>query len=193
MTKLLLLTVLFFMIFGNTNSNAEANVESDNFDVLTLSVKGQKAYKNLKQAGQFEDTHIGIAGSLSEYIKDFGVLLDEKNADAAFKSISKDGTSAGQLYGLSGIYFTDYIFFRNAVDRHKKNDSIVMKISGCIVSDEKISNIVESNGKNVAIIKPSQTLEDFWKSNKNSYEIDIANGGYPATFKHFAQENRKGK
>ncbi len=43
----------------------------------------------------------------------------------------------------------------------RKNEKRVIAISGRIVSDQKVSPVVESNGKNVAIIKPSQTLEDF--------------------------------
>lgn len=74
----------------------------------------------------------------------------------------------------------------------RKNEKRVIAISGCIVSDQKVSPIVESNGKNVAIIKPSQTLEDFWRSNNKDYQIDIANGGYPATSKHFAEKHKRG-
>ncbi len=189
MIKIGFLALLMLMVFGNTNSTIENEKVIDNFDVSLLSETGQIAYENLRKAAQFEDTHIGIAGSISEHIKEFGIILKEKNADEAFKSILKSGTKAGQLYGLSGIYFTDYKFFKTAVDKYKNNDSIVMTISGCLVADEKISDVVESNAKNVAIIEPTESIEDFWNSNKGSYQLDISNGGYPATFKHFAEKN----
>jgi hypothetical protein len=188
MIKLIFLTLLSLLIFGNTSSKTKEETVTEKFNVSVLSVSGQEAFKNLNKAMQFEDTHVGIAGSLSEHVVEFGFLIKEKNAASAFKAILKNGTEAGKLYALSGIYFTDYKFFKKAVDKYKKNNNIVMKISGCIVSDEKISNIVESKAKNVAIIKPTQTLEDFLKSNSQSYSIDIANGGYSATFKHFAEK-----
>jgi hypothetical protein len=189
MTNILLLTLSFFMIFGTSSITAEQ--KTDSFKLSSLSKEGQTAYKKLHAAMQFEDAQIGFAGSLSEYVVEFGALLEEKNADAAFKSILRNGTPAGQLYGLSGIYFTDYEFFKVAVNKFNKNEKIVMRISGCILFDEKMSAIVESNAGNVAIIKPTQTLEDFWKSNKRGFQLDIAHGGYPATFKHFADKSKQ--
>jgi len=182
-------TFLLLMAFGKTNSGVESEKVVDNFDPSVLSENRQEAFNNLRKAAQFKDTHIGIAGTISEHVKEFGILITEKDADDAFKSILKSGTKAGQLFGLSGIYFTDYEFFREAATKYKKNVSLVMTISGCLVTDEKISDIIEKNAKNVAIIEPTQTIEDFWKSNKGSYQLDIVNGGYPAKFKHFAEKS----
>jgi len=187
MTKIIFLLLSFVFMFGNADADAQNN-NPDDFDTSVLSKEGQKAYSILKNASRFEETHVGIAGSLSEFIKEFGVLLEEKKADDAFKYLVKSGTNAGQLYGLSGLYFTDYQYFKKQVEQYKKNDKIVMTMKGCIVMDEQISTIVESKAENIAIIDPNETIEDFWKNNKKSYEIDIAHGGYPATFKYFANK-----
>jgi hypothetical protein len=111
-------------------------------------------------------------------------------ADEAFKSLVENATIAGKLYGLSGLYFTDYESFKKHVEQFKKNDETVQTMSGCIGFSEKISKIVESNQPDVAIIKKSETIEEFWKKNKGSYEFDIAHGGYPATFKSFANQEK---
>lgn len=194
MTHILLLTLSIFLVLGNFGDSAGANTTPNQntakFDVKNLSERGQIAYKKLVAATQFEDTHIGYAGSLSQYVVEFGLLLKEKKSDAAFKSLLKNGTTAGKLYGLSGIYFTDYEIFQIEAAKMSKSKKTVMKMSGCIVYDEKVSEIVKSSRKNVAIINPGTTIEDFWKSNRKSYHIDILNGGYPATFVHAAKKSK---
>ncbi len=194
MTNLLLLTLSFIMLFGNftseKNSALNMTTEPTNFDVSMLSPAGQEAYKSIKEAAAFEGTHVGIAGTLSQNIEAFGALLKEIQADAAFKAILNNGSNAGQLYALSGLYFTDHKYFLAAVEKYKNNENLVMEISGCLATDKKMSEIVESNSKNVAIIKPTEMIEAFWKSNANSYILDISHGGYPATFKHFAEKTK---
>lgn len=192
MTNLLILALSFTMLFGNfvSNNNSASTMETEtiNFDISTLTPSGQEAFKALHEARVFENTHVGIAGLLSQYVVAFGVLLKEKDADAAFKAILKNGTNAGQLYALGGLYFTDHEYFNTAVTRYRNNENVVMEISGCIVFDKTMSEIVESNSKNVAIIKPTEKIEDFWKSNTGNYKLDISHGGYPATFKYFAEK-----
>ena len=187
MIKIFILALSFFFIFGNTNSDSKTRETTDKFEVSTLTAQGQKAYNALLNARQFEDSHVGFAGSLSTKIVDFNTLLDDKNADAAFKSIAKNGTDAGQLYGLSGIYFTDHAHFKDETKRFADSDKMVGKLSGCIMGPVRLAQIVFSKSKNVAIIKPSETIEQFWKNNKKTYVLDIANGGYPALFKHYGK------
>jgi len=187
MIKILVLALSFFTIFGNVNSKLEPTETNHIFDVSSLSAEGQKAYKALLNARQFEDSHVGIAGSLSTKIADFNTLLDEKNADGAFKSIIKKGTISGQLYGLSGIYFTDHEHFKIEVERYGASRKMVDKLSGCIIGPESVSQIVFSKSENVAIIESGTTIEQFWKNNKKTYVLDIANGGYPALFKHYGK------
>lgn len=187
MTKILLLTLSIIFLFGNMNTETEI----DNFDISKLSSEGQTAYKTIIRATHFEDAIIGRGGSLSIYAKNFDILLDEKNADVAFKSILKNGTLPAQLYALSGIYFTDYEHFKREVKKYKNNNEIIETVSGCLIEKEKVSKIVLSNKENVAIIKPTQTLEDWLKDRETSYVIDIANGGYPATFRYFAKKMKK--
>ena len=187
MIKIFILALSFLTIFGNTNSDSKTPETTETFEVSTLSAPGQKAYDALLNARQFEDSHVGFAGSLSTKIHDFNTLLEEKNADAAFKAIVKKGTPAGQLYGLSGIYFTDHAHFKNRVERFGISDKMVDKLSGCIVGPVRLAQIVFSKSKNAAIIKPGETIEQFWKTNKKTYVLDIANGGYPALFRHYGK------
>ncbi|NNE99952.1 MAG: hypothetical protein HKN25_13105 [Pyrinomonadaceae bacterium] len=188
MIKLLILTLSFIFLFGNIDDDP-LPVESEAiFDVSTLSVEGQDAYGALLNARQFEDSHVGFAGTLSTKIADFNTLLKEKNADAAFKSILKKGTIAGQLYGLSGIFFTDHSHFKTEALRYAESGMKVEKLSGCLAGSVRVSEIVFSKRENVAIISSGETIEKFWKNNKKTYVLDIAHGGYPALFKHYGKK-----
>ena len=183
MLKITFLTLSIFFIFGISQTNARVN----SFDMSQLSEKGQKAYKNLIKAERFESGHVGRGGGLSAYIKDFGIILKEKNADSAFNSIIENGTLSAKLYGLSGIYFTNHEHFKSEVEDFAKNEQMVQTINGCIVGETKVSEIVLSKKENVAIIKPTQTFEDFAKDNNTNYVLDISNGGYPAIIKSFVE------
>ena len=189
MYKLLVMSLTLFFVWGNVNANSKTAETEETFVVSSLTTKGQEAYDGLRKANMFEESHVGYAGTLSTHILRFNTLLKEKNADSAFKSIIKKGTKTGQLYGLSGIYFTDHEYFKKEIERLGSSDALVMKIGGCIVDEVKMEEIIFSKSENVAIIKPGTTIQQFWENNKKSYVLDIANGGYPALFKSYGKSN----
>jgi len=191
MKRTFLLLTLLGLILGNAWQVNNVQAETKTFDVEKLSEKGRIAYESLLKAVEFQEGYIGYAAEPSVYIENFNILLREPAADEAFKSLLREATKAGQLYALCGIYFTDYEFFQKQVEKYKKIDDLVLTRSGCIGFSEKVSKIVESDKKNVAIINPKQTIEDWWKANKGSYELDIAHGGYPASFKRFANLKKR--
>ena len=186
MLRLLLLSLSLSFLFGNVNTN----IKNDDFDPSSLSKEGQSAYQELLAAERFEDALIGRGAALSLYARDFAILLDEQNADAAFKSILKNGTLSGRLYGLSGLYFTDHVRFRTEVERYKTLDEKIQTISGCIVDEKTVAEIVVSNSENAVIIEPHETLEEYWEKNPDRYDLDIAGGGFPASFRHFAEKKK---
>ncbi|MEZ5427408.1 MAG: hypothetical protein R2747_14145 [Pyrinomonadaceae bacterium] len=116
----------------------------DDFDASRLSADGQKAYRVLLEAERHESRHVGIAGTLSHYVKNFDILLKEKEADAAFKSILKSGTIAGQLYALSGIYKTDRNFFNKALENYKNSDRTVTTVRGCLVGEDNVARVAQT-------------------------------------------------
>lgn len=156
------------------------------FDIEKLSPQGKKAHQTLLKAEIFEEGLIGFAAQLSRNVENFNILFAEKEADAAFKSLQQNADLAGQLYALSGIFYTDNKHFQEVIKDYEKNDSEISTMSGCIISTEKVSKIIKSNSPNVAIISPDETMKDWWEKNKGvSYEIDIMNGGFPATFRNY--------
>lgn len=174
---------------SSTESKIKENMEL--FNAKKLSPEGQKAYENLLKAARFKQGAVGYAGTMSPYVESFNVILKEKAADEAFKALLNEATTAGKLYALCGLYFTDYETFQKETGKYAKSEESVEAMSGCMIFSEKIANLVESKSEKVAIIKPSQTIEDFWKTNPGSYELDIAHGGFPATFKRFANTKKR--
>ena len=163
------------------------------FDVAKLSAPGGRAaYERLLKADRFEEGHVGFAGRLSEYIVAFNTLLQEKAADEAFKSLLAEAQIAGRLYALCGVYFTDREFFLQEIETYKTSGEEVQTMSGCLIHSERVSKIVESGEPFVAIINYGETIEE-WRArtNKQSYMLDIAHGGFPATFRSFAEKEKR--
>lgn len=198
MTNILLFAVLLFStfsIFPTPKIEGQPSMKSakktEKFQVEKLSEQGQIAYKNLLTAEQFQDAYVGYAGSYSVLVKSLNELGKEKYADEAFKSLLNEAKIAGQLYALNGLFYTDHEFFKKAVEKYRKDETLVNRMSGCEIFSEKVSNIVESKSAVVAKVSPNETMEDFWKRNKVSYEVDILNGGFPATFRAADARNSK--
>ena len=154
--------------------------------LFDLSEKGRAAYNDLLKAEVFETGRVGFAGTLSSQVINLNTLLAEKDAAAALGSLLAGATDAGRLYALSGLYYVDRASFDAGAARLKDSEATVRVLNGCLMSDEKVGKIVESTAANVAIIKPGQTMREFWESNAGGFELDIAHGGYPATFRELA-------
>ena len=153
---------------------------------LTASAEGRAAAYALVKAERFETGSVGYAGTPSSYISNFNTIAREKEAAAIFKYIFDKGSTAGKLYALNGLYLTDREAFDRSAVILKKSDAIVQVLNGCLMWDESVAKIVESDAANVAIIEPGKTMKDFWETNAGAHQIDIAHGGYPATFREMA-------
>lgn len=158
-----------------------------------LSEKGHAAYDDLLKAEVFETGRVGFAGTLSSHVISLNTLLAEKDAAAALNSLAAGATEAGKLYALSGLYYADRTAFDKGVELFRSSEATVQVLTGCLMSEEKVGKIVESDAVNVAIIKPGQTMREFWETNAGDFELDIAHGGYPATFRGEAETGNSSK
>lgn len=168
--------------FGQTNA--------EKFDVARLSPDGQKAYQKLLGAERFEEGLVGFAAQLSDYVTSFNKLLDEKAADSAFKSLLANASTAGKLYALSGLYYTDHKLFKTEIEKFRRSEDALPTMSGCLIFTKKVSEIVESKQQNVAIIAPDETFENWTKTPRGAVEFDILNGGFPAVFRYYGKTKR---
>lgn len=170
----LVLSLIFFSI--------QLNAQEKNFDDSVLSGNGKQAYQTLLKIKLFAIGGIGYSGETSEGEKMFDVLLEEKEANSVFKSLVKDGTSEGGLYGLFGLKMIDCGCFQSEFETYKKgkildDKELFSMMSGCefIEAENKsdkefVINYIVSNGfeqmiKNKKIIREQR---ERLKYNQNS-------------------------
>jgi len=108
----------------------------------SLSSDGRRAYDALLDARTFDTARVGIAGTLSGHAFAFRLLLAEKDARGAFLSLLRDGTLAGRLYGLAGVYFAAPDVFDEAVRWLETSRASVPTVSGCILGERPVASIV---------------------------------------------------
>jgi hypothetical protein len=205
MSKFLLLTAIFIIssaagAYGQVSGGLISGTPPDKrrcieepVTLFDLSEKGHAAYNDLLKAEVFETGRVGFAGTLSSHVINLNTLLAEKDAAAALGHLAAGATEAGRLYALSGLYYVDRSAFNTGVARLKDSEATVRVLNGCLMSDEKVGKIVESDAANVAIIKPGQTMREFGEANAGGFELDIAHGGYPATFREAADTKLQGR
>ena len=159
MTKKYLPSLVLFFALSLCTAQAGQN---SSFDVTHLSPKGRAAYQKLFSAGVFSVGGVGYAGTTSEEELALYDLLEEKDAVDPLKSLVRDASFEGGLYGLLGLSITNVAEFNRAVDIYKsrevrperksKEPFSGMKVSrnevvtqfGCIVSTEDRAKLVES-------------------------------------------------
>src|SRR5215208_2383169 len=67
----------------------------------------RRAYSLLRSTEMFSSPYVGFGGVPSCEVLAFQSILNSPVADGVFKRLIEQATLAGQLYGLSGLYFTD--------------------------------------------------------------------------------------
>jgi len=120
-----------------------------------LSKEGDDAVEVLRTARAFSDAAVGFAGITPETVASFRMLLEEPNADGAFKSLLGTSTKPGKLYALAGLYFTDREYMEDAAAEFLEDGSRVETNFGCIIDSQRVSDLT----------------------------VDIVNGSYPASFR----------
>jgi len=98
-----------------------AMAQNKTFDQTVLSESGKQAYQTLLKIKLFAIGGIGYGGETSEGEKVFDILLEEKEAISAFKSLVRSGTIEGGMYGLFGLKMTDCNCFQQEFTDFKKS------------------------------------------------------------------------
>jgi hypothetical protein len=194
---ILFYATIFSLLFLFCTNNARSQSVT-----IKLSAEGQKAYENLLVATQFEDIVLGSAAVPSKLVEAYNVLLNEPAADLAFKQLLERGTLPGQLYALCGLWFTDNLFFRSAIEKYRNSEKWVGMLSGCLGGGTSVAALIEARKPIVIDVnRPIESLHDYfelntkldseWDKRKHKkktdkppegYNIDILNGGYSVWF-----------
>lgn len=143
---------------------------------IGLGADAARAYRILLEARTFDSTRVGVAGALSPHVAAFRVLVRDPGARSAFVAMLRDGSPAGRLYALSGIYFAAPEAFDEAVRWLARSDSEVVTVSGCILGRRTLGSVVR-DPRGIRM-RAGSTLDDV----DGPAPMDIAGGYVPMTF-----------
>ena len=106
------------------------------------SAETQAAVDGLLKADAFQGAAIGIAGTLSDGVRAFRILARDKEAAAHFDRIAREGTPAGRLYALAGLYVVDPAAYRRLRQGAVSPETKVQTTFGCIMSQEDAATLL---------------------------------------------------
>lgn len=140
----------------------------------------------------FADVGVNAQGETSLQAQAFGVLLRDPDADRIFKAALSEAYLAGQLYALCGIYFTDNSLFEEMLPQYASRRESVTTHIGCIRSQQETREIVRQADELVVELRDADDTICDWVNRtpgawERGYVLDIAGGGWPATFREFAE------
>lgn len=119
--------VLSFVVF-----TFQAKAQEKTFDESFLSDRGKQAYQTLLKIELFAIGGVGYSGQTSEGEKALNILLDEKDAVSAFKSLVGKATIEGGLYSLAALQWLKCDCYKKQLENFKE-----VRLSG--VNNEQLS------------------------------------------------------
>ena len=106
------------------------------FDLSRLSERGRVAYARLQGAVMFRIGPVGFAGETSLEELALQNLLYEGEAIEALRSLCRNATTAGTLYGLLGLRTLDIKAFEQEVRLYRDRSQQIEKSSRPIPSEQ---------------------------------------------------------
>ncbi len=99
--------------------------------------------ETLRVAGRHTPGCSGFSSLTTAEMLAFREVLGHPQADGHFESLVTETTTAGQLYGLSGVHFTDPAVLSALAEAHLALDDSIEAERGCVVGSERVGDIVE--------------------------------------------------
>lgn len=96
----------------------------------------------LAKAEWFAVGGIGYAGTTSPEEKTFRGLLQQPDAVSALKELLRSGNGPAQCYALLGLRLLHDPAYQENIARYKAAKAQIKTVSGCIVMEQPVSNIV---------------------------------------------------
>jgi hypothetical protein len=143
------------------------------------TAREQEAFDFLRTTVRFESPHIGFGGVYSRGYLALRIVSRSRDADALFKRLIREGTAAGQIYGLIGVYRTDPSYFRSVASTFASKRTYVPTMVGCIMGSERMGELVAADY--ALTVANGETLAQAFKRQPHA-NTDIAHGGYTAWY-----------
>ena len=161
-------------------------VDPDCPALVRLSEAGRLALLVLLRTEQFTSDAVGEGGDVSVEVEALRVLFREEPAASAdaFRHLSRQGSTAGKLFGLCGLWYADPKGFDEASAdlAEEPEDYTVPTFVGCILSERPVAHLVRHRGPGtvVRLKDRSQTLDQWRAANPaEDVEYDIEGGAWP--------------
>jgi len=157
---------VFMVIFSSIGlSDFKWSQEADYLDTIKfdddknykLSENGRVAMHELLTTKQFTSSSIGAGAQRSKAFKNFAILLDEENAELAFKDLIQNGTTEAKAYGLIALKRLNPNLFNEIYPNILNSRYKVRFQAGCTIS-EKLS-LSELNFNHIAISLTNEAYE----------------------------------
>ena len=98
-------------------------------------------FEKIRDAPMFAIGGVGIAARLTEAEVALENLLKKPSAADHCRKLVKEGTMAGQLYGLLGLKRSDPAGFKKLVRPYRDSKEMVQTASGCIMGSIEVSTV----------------------------------------------------
>lgn len=101
-------------------------------------------YELLRDSTVFADGPVGYAAQIPDEVNAFARLYRDESALLYFTQLSEEGSLAGKLYAMCGLYDLDPEQYQALVEQYCLSNTTVRAQFGCIVFDEAMSKIIEN-------------------------------------------------
>jgi len=148
----------------------------------SLTPKAREAFDDLMTAKRFESSAVGDGGALSHSAAAVRTLIREREAPAAFQALYDRGSAVTRLYALAAFWYLrpgDFVALVREV-RQRDGDATIETETGCIISREKVADLLEKRTRDVVRLKPGTGAYAFMCGMKRkSFTNDVIGGAVP--------------
>jgi len=146
-----LFIAVFMVIFTSIGlseynwNNTPDTIDTIKFDYdenFKLSENGRVALHKLKKAENYCVYRAGSAGRYTNEFSDFSILMQEKHAISALKSLTQNGTKYAQAFGLVGLKLKSPDLIDKLKPAIMKSNKAISINSGCLRENMKISSML---------------------------------------------------
>lgn len=110
---------------------------------LTPPISHKAAYEFLLKTDVFGTASVGFVGSPSKGSLCISSLMARGDTLEVCSSLLEHGQIPGKLYALCGLYIADQEAYEQAASQFRTDKQSVRVFSGCIMSEMKVSTIIE--------------------------------------------------
>lgn len=134
------LSILVTFLFVGAGCERLVSNDSNQY----LSESGQDAYSVLAESDFYGAYAGGFVPMPSRESKAFRTLYQESENTriSLFQRLVKQGSLAGQLYGLTGLYLTNRDLYQSLAKEYFEDTRTVRTASGCVLYDARVSELM---------------------------------------------------